>query len=188
MSATDNDPSPPESDAQRFTTLWEAYAGRVLAYALRHTDRDLAQEVVSETFLIAWRRLAHVPGEPLPWLLVVARNTLHNQRRSSYRQALLRDEVTHLHQALATAPGAEDVITDRAEVLAALAALTATEREALLLIAWDGLSPVEAAKVAGCSVPTFHVPLFRARRRLQSHDQASELPQPQTLLTPGSPA
>ncbi len=36
-------PSPepaPESDALRFTALWEAPAGRLLAYALRHTDRE----------------------------------------------------------------------------------------------------------------------------------------------------
>lgn len=183
MSSRETDPSPPESDATRFTALWESYAERVLAYALRHTDRDLAQEVVSETFLVAWRRLADIPGDPLPWLLVVARNTVKNHRRSGYRQALMQDEVMRLHQLSAATPGVDDVVTERAAVLAALAALTSKEREALLLVSWDGLSAADAARVAGCSVPTFQVRLFRARRRLQGHESANETPEPLPLLT-----
>ena len=177
MSPMETDLSPPESDALRFTALWESHAGRVLAYALRHTDRDVAQEVVSETFLVAWRRLADIPGDPLPWLLVVARNTVRNHHRSGYRQALMQDEVVRLHQLSASTPGADDVVTERAVVLAALAALTSKEREALLLVAWDGLSAADAARVAGCSVPTFQVRLYRARRRLQGHESAPETPE-----------
>ena len=37
----------------------------------------------------------------------------------------------------------------------------------MLLVAWDGLSPAAAARVAGCSLSAFHVRLFRARRRLR---------------------
>ena len=48
---------PPGADAVRFNALWEAYAGRVLAYATRHVGPDDAQEVVAETFLIAWHWL-----------------------------------------------------------------------------------------------------------------------------------
>lgn len=172
----------------RFNALWNAYAGRVLAFASRHTDPDLAQEVVSETFLIAWRRLADIPGDPLPWLLVVARNTVKNQRRSGYRHSLMQDEVARLREVAAPAPDAADVAAERAEVLAALAALTTKEREALLLVAWDGLTPSAAARVAGCSVPAFQVRLFRARRRLQAHDAEPEKTQPLTVLTPRSNA
>jgi RNA polymerase sigma factor (sigma-70 family) len=163
---------PTDPDAVRFTALWDTYAGRVLAYALRHTDADLAQEVVSETFLVAWRRLADVPGDPLPWLLVVARNTVRNQRRSGYRQALLKDELTRLARVAGPVAGVDEEVADRGAVLAALAALTATEREALLLVAWDGLAPADAARVAGCSLPTFRVRLFRARRRLEALETA----------------
>ena len=51
-------------------------------------------------------------------------------------------------------------------MLAALGELTELEREALLLIAWDGLSNGAAAAVAGCSVRAFEVRLSRARARL----------------------
>lgn len=155
-------------DAVRFNALWDAHSRRVLAYALRRTDAETAQEVMAETFLVAWRRLAEIPGDPLPWLLVVARNTMSNLHRSRYRQDLLQDELERLQQLAAPEPGVDREVIGRAEVLAALAALTPKEREALLLVAWDGLSPRDAARVAGCSLSAFHVRLHRARRRLQT--------------------
>ena len=158
----------PDADAVRFNALWEAYAGRVLAYATRHVGPHDAQEVVSETFLVAWRRLADVPGHPLPWLLVVARNTVANHRRSSYRGAVLHGELARLQHAAGPGAGADVTATERALALSRLAALTAKEREALLLVSWDGLEPTEAAQVAGCTVTAFHVRLHRARKRLQS--------------------
>jgi RNA polymerase sigma factor (sigma-70 family) len=153
--------------ATRFDALWAAYAGNVLAYARRHVDWTAAQEVVSDTFLIAWRRLENVPEEPLPWLLVVARNTIRNQQRSNNRRQAMQFELEQLERLAAPAPGADIAVTDRSEVLAGLASLTSQEREAILLIAWDGLKPADAARVAGCSTATFQVRLHRARRRLR---------------------
>lgn len=73
-----------------------------------------------------------------------------------------------LEQTASSTPGADVTVADRAELLEALATLTETEREALFLTAWDGLTAAEAAHVAGCSVPAMHVRLFRARRRLHT--------------------
>ena len=156
----------PAPDGQRFAALWEEHSRRVLAYALRHVDPDTAQEVLSETFLVAWRRLADVPGAPLPWLLVVARNTIANHRRSTYRRAVVHRELVHLER-VAEAPAADVDPVERDAMLRALAALSHREREALLLTAWDGLSPAQAAQVAGCSTNAFTVRLSRARARLR---------------------
>ena len=52
------------------------------------------------------------------------------------------------------------------ELTDALRVLTEREREALLLVAWDGLSPRDAAVVAGCSSSAFRVRLHRARGRV----------------------
>lgn len=153
---------------QRFNDLWDEHAGRVLAYATRHLAPEAAQDVLSETFLVAWRRLGDVPDDALPWLLVVARNTVANHRRTHRRQASLHSRLEVLEGAARFAPGPDVTVSDRAEVLAKLAALSETEREALLLVAWDGLTASEAAHVAGCSTATFNVRLFRARRRLQA--------------------
>jgi RNA polymerase sigma-70 factor (ECF subfamily) len=161
-----------DEDEERFVALWTEHGPRVMAYALRHLDSDTAQDVVSETFLVAWRRLASVPDDPLPWLLVVARNTIANLRRSGHRQARLVGELERFRKVAEPAAAAEVLATERAAVLARLAALSSKEREALLLVAWDGLTPDQAAKVAGCSLPAFHVRLFRARRRLRTDGEA----------------
>lgn len=160
-------------DEERFLALWTRFGPSVMAYALRHLDPDSAQDVVAETFLVAWRRLTSIPSEPLPWLLVVARNTIANLRRSGHRQARLAIELGRFRQVAEPAAAADVLATERAAVLDRLAALTPLEREALLLIAWDGLSPAQAAKVAGCSRATFNLRLFRARRRLHAIDGQS---------------
>lgn len=160
-------PTPEQTDTERFVALWEAHAHRIHAYATRHVGHDGAEVIVAETFLVAWRRLSDVPGNPLPWLLVVARNTIANAGRSAYRERTLLAELTRLSRAAApVASGPEPVAVEREAMLRGLAGLTEREREALLLVAWDGLSPVQAAAVAGCSTATFHVRLHRARRRL----------------------
>jgi RNA polymerase sigma factor (sigma-70 family) len=157
----------PELDEARLRAAFDAYAARVLAYAIRHVDSHTAHDVVSEVFLTAWRRVADLPAEPLPWLLVVARHTIHNRARSVTRQRRLADRVAALDAAAATSPGAEDTVVERLEVTAALAQLSHPEREALLLTAWDGLTAADAASVAGCSRHAFEVRLHRARARLR---------------------
>lgn len=156
-----------DTAAEHFQGLWSAHAPRVHAYAMRHVDPDTAQEVVSETFLVAWRRLTEVPGEALPWLIVVARNTIANANRSHYRQRVLHDELARLASVSpAPAPGAETLAIERTTMLRGLAALSAHDREALLLVTWDGLTSAQAAAVQGVTVATFQVRLHRARRRL----------------------
>jgi RNA polymerase sigma-70 factor (ECF subfamily) len=59
----------------------------------------------------------------------------------------------------------EDVV-GTASLIQAFNALDERDREALALVAWDGLAPREAAIVAGCSAATFSVRLHRARKRL----------------------
>jgi RNA polymerase sigma-70 factor (ECF subfamily) len=58
----------------RFAGLYETHAGAVLAYARRRCGTDEAEDVLAETFLIAWRRQDDVPPDALPWLYAVARN------------------------------------------------------------------------------------------------------------------
>lgn len=55
---------------------------------------------------------------------------------------MLSDELARLHAVVAPAPSsADEVVSERDALLRALAALTPVEREALLLVAWDRLSP-----------------------------------------------
>lgn len=80
---------PTSDDAARFEALYAEYGDTVLRYALRRTTRASADDVVAETFLVAWRRLDRVPAEPRGWLLAVARRALANQRRGERRRDAL---------------------------------------------------------------------------------------------------
>jgi RNA polymerase sigma-70 factor (ECF subfamily) len=148
--------------------LFRAYATNVYAYARRHVGPDGADDIVSEVFLVAWRRREELPETPLSWLLVTARHLVSNQRRSGRRaDALWVKAVRDLWRMPAAMPPDEALI-EREEYLRALQACTRPEREALLLVAWDGLPPAEAAEVAGCSTRAFTVRLSRARARLRA--------------------
>jgi DNA-directed RNA polymerase specialized sigma24 family protein len=76
-----------------FEELYRRYAGRVRAYALRRIDASLADDVVADVFLIAWRRLDELPPEPLPCLLGTARRVLANRRCGEQRAFALRDRL-----------------------------------------------------------------------------------------------
>jgi RNA polymerase sigma-70 factor (ECF subfamily) len=72
-----------------FEALFHQHADAVLAYAIRRSDVDAAEEVVAETFAVAWRRLDVVPDPALPWLLGVVRRVLANELRSLGRAEAL---------------------------------------------------------------------------------------------------
>jgi RNA polymerase sigma-70 factor (ECF subfamily) len=153
---------------ERFQALYAGHHAAVYAYAVSRVGRQLADEVVSEVFLVAWRRLADVPAPALPWLLTVARNTALSQFRGSARQRSLSAELrAWVTEAELSAPDVADEVTERTAVLAALATLPEADRELLTLVAWHGLKPGEAAQVVGCSTATYFVRLHRARRRLE---------------------
>lgn len=162
---TDAEPAAP---TERFTRLYDAHHRRVYAYAVSRAGRQLADEVVSETFLVAWRRLADIPAAELPWLLGVARNVLRDQFRADTRRRSLDAELRSWAEAVGTHAGdVADDVADRAEILNALTSLSEDDRELLTLVAWDGLTSREAARVVGCSAATYSVRLHRARRRLE---------------------
>ncbi|MBE1875687.1 RNA polymerase sigma factor [Myceligenerans sp. TRM 65318] len=132
---------------------------------MRHVTPHDAQEVVADTFLVAVRRLDDIPADPLPWLLVVARNILRNQQRAARRRRSAESALEHLAR-VARTDGADHAVAQRDAMLVALNRLEPKEREALLLTGWDGLAPADAARVAGCSKAAFKMRLSRARRKL----------------------
>lgn len=157
-------------DEERLTLVYAAYAPRVWAYARRHAQEHECDDVVAETFAIAWRKIDRVPEQPLPWLLVVARNVLANRRRTADRADRVWFEAVRTLWAPIASP--EHDVAERDAMLRALRTCTRVEREALLLVAWEGLTPTQAAAVAGCSARAFTVRLHRARQRISSAVQA----------------
>ncbi|WP_176728635.1 RNA polymerase sigma factor [Planobispora rosea] len=164
------------SDRERFTTIYDECRQRVWAYVVSRTGRQVADEVVSETFAIAWRKFDQVPQNALPWLLGVARNVLRDNIRAEVRREGVRREMREW-----ITGDVADHVAERLGVLKAMARLTQDEREILILVAWQGLSPRDAARVLGCSVPTFRVKLHRTRKRLQAELESSAPSQPRLV-------
>jgi RNA polymerase sigma factor (sigma-70 family) len=153
----------------RFSRLYREQGRAVLAYALRRVeDSEDAADVVAETFLIAWRRFDDVPADAGArlWLYAVARRVIANLHRTERRRTRLGRRLAEtLRTELAAHPGPGD---EAAEVLRAMADLGDQDRELLLLVSWEGLSPGEAARVIGVSSLAARSRLHRARRRLRA--------------------
>ena len=139
-----------------------AHLAAVAAYARRRGSRD-ADAVAAEVMTIAWRRLADVPvDDPRPWLYATARNlVLADTRRASFVAA------GHAGADLAGAQ-ASDFAEFDAILGVALRSLSTLDREALLLVAWEDLTPTQAARSLGISPVAFRVRLLRARRRMRT--------------------
>lgn len=161
--------SEPEPE-ERFRRVF-AHLAAVSAYARRRGCLD-ADAVAAETMTIAWRRLADVPrDDPVPWLLATARNLLLAEARRARRVPRLREP----DEAVA-APELQELDP---QLERALRALRPRDREALLLVAWEDLTPSQAARVLGVNATAFRVRLLRARRRLRaSLAVAAEAPRP----------
>lgn len=149
--------------AQRraFEALYAAHADAVLRYARRRTGSDVdADDVVAETFAVAWRRSRDVPeGRELPWLYGVARRVLANQRRSHERRDRLRIRLESEPAVSTAAEVEEGVARDILDTLAP------RDREVLLLSVWEHLSVAHTAVALGISENAVYVRLHRARQR-----------------------
>lgn len=160
-----------------FRDLYGAHGRAILAYAVRRTrDPQDAADVVAETFLVAWRRLADVPpgDEARLWLYGVARRTLANQARSERRRERLAERLRReLPAAIAAVSPPGDA--EQPSLLTALGALEESDREILLLAGWEQLGVGEIAVVLGITGVAARARLHRARRRLRGRlEQAGD--------------
>lgn len=147
----------------RFEAIYREHGRAVRTYARRRSDAQTADDIAAEVFVVAWRRLDEVPAEPLPWLLGVARRVLANRRRGWARDEELRERIASEHAV--RAPSASALPPSDGAVVRALSELSEGDRETLLLVAWEGLAPSQAARVLGVSRNTFSARMYRARKR-----------------------
>lgn len=153
---------PDDRDAA-LAALFEAHFEPLLAYARRRTPQlSDAEDLVAETFAVAWRRLDRVPqvaAEELPWLYGVARRLLANQRRGAARRLRLLERL----RSTISAPS----VDAPQDIGRALARLSEAEQELLRLIAWEGLTHAEVGTVLGISPNAVAIRVHRARERLR---------------------
>ena len=166
-------------DAQRFTALYREHHLRVRDFARRRVGADLAQEVVAETFLVAWRRLDDIPGVAIPWLYRVALYEIANLRRRQAKAVRLHDALREGGTGTAREGETDDVTELARAVATAFVNLKPRDQEILRLAAWEQLSSSEGAAVLRCSVPAYRMRLHRARVRLAVASGAREHLRPQ---------
>ena len=153
----------------RFERLYQQYHQEVLAYCVRRMNRSDAEDVASEVFTVAWRRIDQVPtGErTLAWLYGVAHRVLANRWRSIRRYRRLLGKIGGLGFPQPDLP--ETVVLrglDEQQLLDALARLRWRDQEVLRLATWEKLSHRDIAELLGCSKVAVGQRIARAKKRL----------------------
>lgn len=170
---------------RRFSEIYDAYSGLILAYALRRTTDPMdAADIVAETFTVAWRRMDDVPAgeEARAWLYGVGRKVLSNHHRDNRRRRRLNERMgAQMAYVAAPAVSVEDG-PEREMIAAAFAQLSDADRELLTLVGWEQLNRDEIAKVIGASRAVVRVRLHRARKRFEKALAAAGL---KRLASPG---
>jgi RNA polymerase sigma-70 factor (ECF subfamily) len=153
----------------RFVDLYDRYQRYVASYCARRTSPERVDDAVSEVFLTAWRRIGDMPDgdATLPWLYGVAYKVIGHQWRSGSRKRSLEEKLESLGVEPVTSPEEFLVLREESErVLAALARLSATDKEILLLAAWEELSHDESAEVLGIKTEAVRQRFHKAKTRL----------------------
>lgn len=147
--------------------LYQRHAQAVLLYLARRAGPGAAEDLLSDVFVAALtarkRVVAHASGSALPWLYGIASNVLRNHlRRCKTQRPDPRHDLAMDWDAVDTRIDAQ---AQRDKLRAALGVLSGSERELLLLVAWEGLTPAEAGQVLGISAGAARFRLHRARQR-----------------------
>jgi RNA polymerase sigma-70 factor (ECF subfamily) len=162
---------------ERFGVVFDRHAAAIHGYIARRLGRDAADDLVAETFLVAFRqRGGYDPGQPSarPWLYGIATRLVSRRRRDEVRffRAIARTGIDPAADPVAEPVADEgirraDARTLHRQLAGALAGLAAADRDALLLVA-DGLSYAEAAQALGVPDGTLSSRVARARRKLRA--------------------
>jgi RNA polymerase sigma-70 factor (ECF subfamily) len=156
-------------DHERFAAL-VTQRNLVRSYVRRHVaNPTIADDLVSDTYVVAWRRLDEVPEDEqaIAWLCAVARNLVRNYVRAEARRRRLVERLrssveTRPRNTAAAVPGPD---VERIIAAEAWAQLSWTDRQ---LLAWAvaGWSHEEIAAELDIRIGTVAMRLMRARNRL----------------------
>ncbi|WP_433061294.1 RNA polymerase sigma factor [Dactylosporangium sp. CS-033363] len=157
----------------RFAEVFDRHYEHIYAYAARRLGPDLAEDVASETFLVAYDRrdgFDAARGDVRPWLYGIASNLIMRHSRAEARRlkAFARSaEPDSGPDDTELVPGRVDAGGARGRLAAALNRLSLADRDVLLLVAWAGLNQQEAAAALGIPPGTARSRLHRARQEMR---------------------
>lgn len=156
------------SERIRFERIYATHYDDVLRYCLRRSNREDALDATAETFTVAWRRREDMPSERvLPWLYVVARRVLSNQRRSAERRKNLLTQLWVVDKNPSDEPERQ-LVRDQesSDVTAAIARLRPGDQEVIRLAGWEELGRESIGVVLDCTPNAVTKRLNRALDRL----------------------
>lgn len=158
---------------ERFTAVFDRHYRHIFAYAARRLGPDLAEDVASETFLIAFDRrngYDRSHADARPWLFGIASNLIARHARAETRRykALARTQAANVVDGDADAiVGRLDAQAVRGRLAAALEQLSEPVRSVLLLVAWAGLNQAEVATALDIPPGTARSRLHTARQHMR---------------------
>jgi RNA polymerase sigma-70 factor (ECF subfamily) len=161
------------TEPEAFAAIFDRYATEIHRYASRRLGAALAEDVVGETFLAAFRgrdRYDLSYRDARPWLFGIATNMIgrHRQAEVRFYKALARTGVDPVIES-----PADEIVTrvaaadQRRAIAAALARLSTADRNTVLLVDWAELSYDQAASALQVPVGTVRSRLNRARRKVR---------------------
>ena len=137
------------------------------AYFQRRVGPDEAPDLLGETMVVAWRRVAELPADPegaRMWLFGIARGTLLNHARGERRRLALVDRLRNTMSLTRGTNGADE----GSEVRDAIDRLDENLAEIVKLVHWDGFALPEVADILGIPVTTARSRYRRARDTLRN--------------------
>ncbi|MEV4775140.1 RNA polymerase sigma factor [Microbacterium sp. LWH12-1.2] len=157
-----------------FAELFDRHARVIGGFAARRVGSEAAEDVVSETFLVAFRRRAsfdQAVESSVPWLLGIASRLTRKHRAQEAKnwrsiQATADQRIDHSHDGTEPVIARLDAASSTRQLAPLIAALSPKDRETLLLYAWGDLTYEEVASALGVPVGTVRSRLNRVRRRL----------------------
>ena len=156
-------------DPSAFATLYERHGSAVARFLARRVGAQAAEDLLAEVFTAAFaarlRVVPHESGSALPWLYGIAHNVVRTHLRRRPGVPLVELHATVDWDAV---DARLDAGARRVELRTALDSLSPGERDLLLLVAWEGLSPAEAGEALGLTPTAARSRLHRARMRAQS--------------------
>ncbi|MGN8552749.1 UNVERIFIED_CONTAM: sigma-70 family RNA polymerase sigma factor [Microbacterium sp. SLM126] len=153
-------------DDRRLTAALSAASADLLAYLQRRVGPDDAPDLLGETMVVAWRRVAELPDDAervRMWLFGIARGTLLNHARGERRRWALADRI-RVTAADASAPAADEGV----EVRDAIARLGADDAELVRLVHWERMTLVQAAELLGIPDSTARTRYARVKEQLRT--------------------
>jgi RNA polymerase sigma factor (sigma-70 family) len=166
MSAAERDRS---IDEGRFRRAYEQHHHDIRSYCRRRVAAERVDDVVAETFLVAWRRRDDLPDDDLvlPWLYRVAYRVVGHEWRGRSRRQRLDEKLSGVPGPAGDSP--EDVAIrsdEAARVLKAATRLKPQDAEILRLLSWEQLTRPEIAEILEISPNLVSKRIQRARKGL----------------------